>query len=247
MEDGPKPRATLAERILPKPLHHCIGQIFKQGITDTALVGGTALAGYYAGHRRSDDIDLFTANETAFQAAVLAVKHLEKLDVSFSNQSRSSQYFHANSTFRGHSFTIDVVLDENLFKVGKFETVGGVTVATLETLLRMKIATLVSRASEKDLFDVLWLFEKFPSLKIEEWIALGQTVDKGVNGENLLASIAATKLRKEACDFSLDPKRSADGVFKDLLAFQKKLVKEIALYLKALPTPPLGKLARKMN
>ena len=33
-----------------------------------------------------------------------------------------------------------------------------------------------------------------------KWIALGQTIDKGENGENLMASISRTKLRKEATD-----------------------------------------------
>ena len=43
------------------------------------LVGGTALAGYYAGHRRSDDLDLFVRDEAACRAAVLAVKSLVTL------------------------------------------------------------------------------------------------------------------------------------------------------------------------
>lgn len=248
MEDRKKPQPALARRVLPKPLRECLETIFEQGIPGTALVGGTALAGYYAGHRRSDDIDLFCSNETAFRAATLAAKHLENRGVVFSNETRSAQYFHANCQWKKHSFTIDVVLDSNLFEVGEFDTVeGGVVVAQLETLLRMKIATLVSRASEKDLFDIRWLFQNLPSMKTPEWIALGQAIDKGVNGENLLASIAGAKLRKDACDFSLDRDRSAESIYKEILAFQKQLVREIATYLKQLPTPPLGKLVRKMR
>ena len=111
----------------------------------------------------------------------------------------------------------------------------------------MKVATLVSRASENDLFDVKWLFERFPSLDASKWIALGQTIDKGVNGENLMASIAGTKLRKAACDFSLDPKLSGEVIYKSLLMFQKKLVYEIHSHLKGLPTPPLGRLVKKIK
>ena len=35
------------------------------------LVGGTALAGFYAGHRRSDDLDLFVGSPAA-QAGIVA-------------------------------------------------------------------------------------------------------------------------------------------------------------------------------
>ncbi|MBI4403605.1 MAG: nucleotidyl transferase AbiEii/AbiGii toxin family protein [Deltaproteobacteria bacterium] len=161
MENREKPDAALARRVLPGPLHECLVNIFSQGIDGTALVGGTALAGYYFGHRRSDDIDLFSQSPAAFRAAVLAVKHLEKRDVVLSNLSQSAQYFHANCTFRDHSFTVDVVLDENLFKVGSFKIVKGeVLVPSLETILRMKIATLVSIPAEKDLYDLKWIFKQ---------------------------------------------------------------------------------------
>jgi len=248
MEDSPRPQPALARQVLPKPLLGCIEHIFGQQIQGTSLVGGTALAGYYAGHRRSDDIDLFCGSEIDFRAAVLAARSLEKIGVSFSRESHSAQYFHGNCLFRKYSFTIDVVLDENLFKIGKFEVLAGnVTIPSLDTLLRMKIATLVSRASEKDLFDMEWLFGKFPHLEPGAWISLAQTIDRGVNGENLLASIAGTTLRKEACDFSLDSKVLPETVFEGLLVFQKKLVREISFYLKKLPTPPFGRLVKKIK
>jgi hypothetical protein len=247
VENSTEPRAPLAAKVLPKPLLECLTFIFDQEISGTALVGGTALAGYYAGHRRSDDLDLFSANESAFRSAVLAAKELQRIGTVFSNETRSAQYFHANCLFQGHSFTIDVVLDPNLFVVGKFLRVGKIEVAALETLLQMKVAALVSRASEKDLFDVKWLFERFPEMETAKWISLGNTIDRGVTGESLLASIAGTNLREEACGFSLGDADSAASVYKSLLAFQKKLVREIAAYLKDLPTPPLGKLIRKLK
>ena len=39
-------------------------------------------------------------------------------------------------------------------------------VATAETLLKMKAATLVSRASEKDLYDLAWFFEQDEQLDV---------------------------------------------------------------------------------
>ena len=247
MENQRKPEAKIAKRTLPPPLRESIEHIFDQQIEGVALVGGTALAGYYAGHRRSDDIDLFVRNEVSFRSAILAVKSLEKIGASISQPTQSKQYFHALCLYRKHSFTVDVVLDENLFQVGSFELSGKTCVASLKTLLRMKIATLVSRASEKDLFDVRWLLQHFSSLTIPEWISLGQSIDKGVSGENLMASIGGTTLRKEACGFSTDPSQSADLVFKELVSYQRKLVRELITYLKSLPTPPLGKLVKRLK
>ena len=55
-----KPESGLAAEVLPPPLYRALTHVFAQGIDGAMLVGGTALAGYYAGHRRSDDLDLFT-------------------------------------------------------------------------------------------------------------------------------------------------------------------------------------------
>ena len=60
--------------MLPFPLLQALRHVFAQGLNDCVLVGGTALAGFYAGHRRSDDLDLFTGSATAFTQAVLAVR-----------------------------------------------------------------------------------------------------------------------------------------------------------------------------
>lgn len=246
MEYSQRPQVALARKTLPKALLEAIQIIFQQEISGTALVGGTALAGFYAAHRRSDDIDLFCSDAPSFQATILAVRHLQSAGAIFSNENRSAQFFHVNVLFRTHAFTIDVVSDPNLFKVGRFATESGIRVAQLDTLLRMKIAALVSRASEKDLFDVQWLFSHFV-LDTAKWVELGRSVDGGVSGESLLASIAGTTLRQEACGFSLDPKQDSKAIYKGLLIFQKRLTGELVTYLKGLPPPPLGKLVRKIR
>ena len=79
-------------------------------------------------------------------------------------------------------------------------------IASLTTLLRMKSAALVSRSSEKDLYDLIQLFNIFSDLNIATFIAFGQSIDSGVNAESMLASIGGTTLRQEACDFSLEKK-----------------------------------------
>ena len=60
METVRQPDSSLAAQILPPPLYRALTHLSAQDLNGVMLVGGTALAGYYAGHRRSDDLDLFT-------------------------------------------------------------------------------------------------------------------------------------------------------------------------------------------
>ena len=64
-----EPQSSLAEQVLPGPLYQALTHVFGQGVSGCMLVGGTALAGYYAGHRRSDDLDLFTEDAFSQRAA----------------------------------------------------------------------------------------------------------------------------------------------------------------------------------
>lgn len=248
MESPKKPQLELAQRILPEPLYHCLTHIFAQKISGCALVGGTALSGFYAGHRRSDDIDLFTKDDTSQRATVLAIKSLTTLGVQFPDEFQTHQYYRATCRFREHSFTIDSVIDANLFKVGQFESIeNGILIATIETLLMIKAATLVSRCSEKDLYDLMWLFEHIPGLNFEKLIDLGRKIDRGVNGEAVLLSISGTQLSEEACDFALSPHIDKKEVHQNLIQFQKELIQNLVLFLKQQPALPLKELVKKIK
>jgi hypothetical protein len=71
-----EPDERIAKKALPAPLRSAIEAVFAGGLENVALVGGTALSGYYAGHRRSDDMDLFTKDSIAQELAVRRVKEL---------------------------------------------------------------------------------------------------------------------------------------------------------------------------
>ena len=73
------PRKTISATTSPAPLREALLHIFENTGGGLWLVGGTALAGYYAEHRRSDDLDLFAIDEPAHRAAILAVKSLVRL------------------------------------------------------------------------------------------------------------------------------------------------------------------------
>ncbi len=247
MDAARKPSLDLAKMVLPKPLLRGLTHLFEQGIQGCMLVGGTALSGFYAGHRRSDDLDLFTRDPASFKSTVLAAKSLETIGVKFLEKgAETAQYFRSTCELDRHRFTIDVVLDSNLFRVGSSTNVSGIEVADLDTLLMTKSATLVSRCSEKDLYDLIWLFQQFSKLDFSELIRLGHEIDTGVNGENILISLAGANLSEGACDFSNSPKITKESIYKQILKFKKEMIKGMQKLLDEEPAPPLKELVQRV-
>lgn len=248
MEFAKKPKLDIAKKSLPEPLYRCLEYIFNQKIFDCILVGGTALSGFYAGHRRSDDIDLFTKDDESQKATILAVKSLKTIGIEFHEELQTNQYYRTTCQFQKHRFTIDVVNDPNIFQVGNFEKLdNGIVIADLETLLMTKAATLVSRCGEKDLYDLIWLFDHIEGLDFQKLIDSGKKIDGGVNGEAMLLAISGAHLREEACDFSLSPPLTKKTIHQRLLKFQKELTLNLSLFLKDQPSPPLKKLIKKIR
>ncbi len=93
MADSPKPQIDLAKRVLPGPLYRSLCHVFAQEIKECVLAGETALSGFYAGHRRSDDLDLFVSSDSYQRSAVLAVKSLASMGAELEVQNESVQYF----------------------------------------------------------------------------------------------------------------------------------------------------------
>lgn len=247
-----EPDLELAERTLPAPLYQALLHIFAQDIKQVALVGGTALAGFYAAHRRSDDLDLFTAGGDYFEACVLAVKSLAQIGATFQSEFRTKQFYKTTCNLKDHSFTVDVVTDPNIFNVGRFHAAGGgVLVASLETILMMKGSTLVSRASEKDLFDLHWLFKYFKNFEFAEFIRLAEQIDGGANAEAMLYNVSTTQIKESACDFSLRGSKqrcSSAEIFEVISNFRKELIDNLQQYLEDKPSShPLGKVIRALR
>lgn len=231
------PFPIMSSKSTPLAIRHALEHI----CTDTGgglwLVGGSALAGFYAEHRRSDDLDLFAIDPAAFTAAILAVHSLEKEGATLSNERRTPNYFHVDVVFKKHAFTIDIVLDERMHEISRAsETKRGVWVARLPTLFAAKAACLISRCSEKDLFDLFWFFSKLGTIDVQELIERGSTIDGGLTTETLLISLEGAILRKDACHFLLtSSKMTVDNAYKNILKLRKDLIDAIMIYEKTLP------------
>lgn len=241
-----RPDSGLAAKTLPEPLYEALVHVFAQGISDCMLVGGSALAGYYAGHRRSDDLDLFARDSNATRATVLAVQSLRAAGVTIEELQNTKQFYSAQCQSRTHRFTVQVVLDANLYSVGDaMEAADGVMVADLETLLKTKAATLVSRCSEKDLYDLKWLFGRFPDLDARELVPLGAEIDGGMSAESLLISLAGTSLELSSCGFS--HAQEAKEVFAEIRSLKRLLMSAFEKVARHEPTPAVGELIRRLR
>lgn len=227
-------------------LYRALTHVFSQGVSGCTLVGGTALAGYYAGHRRSGDLDLFVEDDVSQRATVLAVKSLREIGAKIESERTSAHFYHATCHLDGYDFTAQVVLDSNLFEVGSMlRADDSVLVADPNTLLKMKAATLGSRAGEKDLYDLIWLFDQDNELDVPTLIALGTEIDGGMNAEALLTNLVAAELHKSACGFSLTQK--ADEVFAEVTRLPKTLARAVETFLRGQPAPPIAALVRKLR
>ena len=237
----------LADRVLPRPLLQALRHVFAQGIRDVILVGGTALAGFYAGHRRSDDLDLFAGTPVAYRQAVLAVRSLGALGAEMHERSHSNQFYRALCSWQALHFTVDVVLDPHALRVAGANAAGGVAVADLPTLLSMKAAALVSRCSEKDLYDLLWLFGAFPHRRCSDLVELGRDFDAGVNAETLLFSVGSADLDRDACGFAADFGVSAAAVYARVTALQRELLKALDRRLTERAHTTVGEVVRRID
>ena len=126
MEDPSKFDPSLADHVLPSSLLKALKHIFAQGISECILAGGTALAGYFASHRRSDDLELFAGNTIAFTEAVMAVRSLKTIGTSMEERSHSNQFYRAICQLEGLSFTVDVVLDAAVLDIARPNVSGDV-------------------------------------------------------------------------------------------------------------------------
>jgi hypothetical protein len=212
------------------------------------LVGGTALAGFYFGHRRSDDMDIFTRDPRAQEIAIRAVASLRGLGAELRPDTHSPSYYRATIQWQNHSFTADVVCDPSHFEEGRSTLLpDGIVVAEIETLLMTKAATLVSRCGEKDLYDLIFILDRLPDLTLERLMEMGRRVDGGMTAENVLLSVLGTPLQRTSCDFAIDPPLDSKQVYDKILAFQKGLILNLRALAKKQPIPPLGELIKKIK
>lgn len=122
------------------------------------LTGGAALAGFHLGHRTTTDLDLFTLDAAAFERGRHVLGDLAAGEgVSLEVSQDAPAFYRALLSGDGEALVVDLVR-ERVFQLrpDKVE-LDGVLVDPPEEILANKLTTLVSRAEERDLIDVMFL------------------------------------------------------------------------------------------
>ena len=128
-------------------------------LSNTFLVGGTSLA-LQMGHRFSVDLDLFT--HQPFDAEEL----LEKLRQNFQVQPLTVNNTIFITVVNG--VKVDVVHFKYPF-AQPLLNIEGVKLADIRDVAPMKLDAVTKRGSQKDFFDMYYLFERFSPNEILEW------------------------------------------------------------------------------
>ncbi len=145
-------------RGLLTPLQRRVLSLVGSRTTAFFLTGGSALAEYHLGHRRSQDLDLFTTREDAFDDADRIIR-----DVA-SEMSASATAVRSGIGFRRYLIesgeeqaVVDLVLEsaEQIDEL-KLET-DAVLVDTLREIAVNKLCALLSRTETKDLVDLFFI------------------------------------------------------------------------------------------
>ncbi len=142
------------------------------------LTGGGALAGYHLGHRRTDDLHLFTTDGQAFETgrrvlADVAIALGGRLEI----RQHAPRFTRAVLTRDDQAVVVDLVRDVNGQLHSAKTECDGIVIDPADEILANKLTTLVSRAEERDLVDVLCL--ERTGLRVEDALAAALAKDGG--------------------------------------------------------------------
>lgn len=142
------------------------------------LTGGGALAGYYFGHRDTEDIDLFSApGPDLAEVAQALVEAADACGASIEAQ-RTYRDFRRFVVRRGaEECIVDLVIDRAPMLVADKPSFGDIRVDALREIAANKICTLLSRSEIKDLVDLRALIDA--GVDLEQAFADAQQKDAG--------------------------------------------------------------------
>lgn len=195
------------------------------------LSGGAALAGFHLGHRPTNDLDLFTADdlvEDGERAVAIAAADL----------GATLQKVHTTPDFRrrilrrgGEAVVVDLIRDRVPQGPLPKLQVGNIQVDTAEEILANKLCTLLSRSELRDLVDVFTL--ERAGFRVDEALPLAALKDGSLSPAQLawvLSQVDLTDRPEEPVlrDAPHGPTRGELGSF--VGALEKRLL------ARALPT-----------
>ena len=126
------------------------------------LTGGTALAAFYLGHRRSEDLDFFTLQSLdTLRLNWIIETILKKTSSRIERQLKTPQYWelYLKNTTEDWIQRIDFVQEQPIV-FGKQKIIDTVVVDNLENMATNKILSIYGRLEPKDYLDLYWIFKE---------------------------------------------------------------------------------------
>jgi len=122
------------------------------------LTGGAALAGFHLGHRTTDDLDLFTAQDGAFERGRFVLAAVaDALGGELQVRQDAPGFKRVVLTRGSEGLVIDLVRDISpQLHAQKLER-DHILIDSADEILANKLTALVGRAEERDLVDVMFL------------------------------------------------------------------------------------------
>jgi len=122
------------------------------------LTGGAALAGFHLGHRTTDDLDLFTRQDSAFERSRFVLADVASTVGGELRVRQDAPGFQRLVLTRGdEGLVIDLVKDVSpQLHADKLDR-DNILMDAPDEILANKLTALVGRAEERDLVDVLFL------------------------------------------------------------------------------------------
>ncbi|MGB7209686.1 MAG: nucleotidyl transferase AbiEii/AbiGii toxin family protein [Pyrinomonadaceae bacterium] len=186
------------------------------------LTGGAALVGFYFGHRKTEDLDLFTLENEIENGYAIARDVAKSLDGTVESI-QTSPDFRRFLVKRGYETVVVDLVREYVFQLEREKReINGIRVDSPEEILANKLCTLLSRSEIRDLVDVHEL-EK-AGFDLENALLTAQKKDTGLTpaqlawvldqitfGNDLIppGNISVTELREYTLDLTSRLRRLA--------------------------------------
>ncbi len=153
MSEPPNILTPLQAQFLSAFFNTPVGQAFY-------LTGGTALAAYYLQHRFSEDIDLFTTDERAFNLVTLEMEGIAvACNCALSTAVRGSSFQELLLQGQSEILRVDLVRDIDI-QLGSHQKFGPVIVDAEENIGVNKVTAIFGRTESKDFVDLYFLIQK---------------------------------------------------------------------------------------
>lgn len=160
------------------------------------LTGGAALAGFYLGHRRTDDLDLFTTEEALESGERALQEAADELGGALERLQTAPDFRRRLVRRSGESLVVDLVRERATAGQRTKVQRGAVRLDSSEEILANKLCALLSRAELRDLVDVISL--ERAGLRMEEVLPDAMQKDGGLTPAQLAWVLSELRIGDDA-------------------------------------------------